>query len=175
MAFPNEDGHYSQRLRLPEVEGRKGRIPLLIDHVTLKRFGEKYIIAHGKVTEVPNLPLKKGHISEFDKQTGLPIKVVEVKSDMDPMFWVNSRVDEKGDDGLRSIKYSVVSSHPIMQIDAYHSPWTNETLNTESGIRLSVQPNALEVLNKMLITENGRFHSAMDKLAELGFDVSKYF
>jgi hypothetical protein len=78
VAWPDEYGRYSPRIRIPGV--REGEHPILIEHSKLREDPKfpglfKDVLVDGVVTELPNLPRYEGYVEEFDEKTGLPIKL----------------------------------------------------------------------------------------------------
>jgi len=82
VAWPDEYGRYSPRIRIPGVS--EGKNPILIEHSKLRDDSKfpglfKYVLVDGVVTELPNLPRYEGYVEEFDEKTGLPTKLHSLK------------------------------------------------------------------------------------------------
>lgn len=101
LAFPDSNGKYSPRLRIPDID--KGKDPLLIEQSKVEKDGDSYVLTEGRVTEVPWLPLKSGYIQGWNEDFGLPSKVGETpnKRFEGAYFWVYTNYDYH--EGLRAL------------------------------------------------------------------------
>ncbi len=101
LAFPNQERQYSPRLQLSGI--KKGKVPLLIEQSKVERSGDSYVLKEGKITEVPELPLKNGYIQDWNDDLGLPTKVGKNPNERfeGAYFWVNTNYGYH--EGLRAL------------------------------------------------------------------------
>ncbi|MBI2543380.1 MAG: hypothetical protein HYW24_04300 [Candidatus Aenigmarchaeota archaeon] len=83
------------------------RPTLLIEYAKVERFGDEYGLIYGNAIEVPEMPLKSGHIQAWDENLGLPVKVGITPNEGFETAYFRVNIEHSYDHGLRA----VVKSH----------------------------------------------------------------
>jgi len=172
LAFPNKERGYSPRLQLSGI--KKGKVPLLIEQSKVERSGESYVFTDGKITEIPELPLKSGYIQAWDKDLGLPTKVGENPSEKfeGAYFWVDT--DYSYHEGLRALVRGPWSWHDCER--RFYSPagWFPSLSSSLVGFRLGRAVSADEDFVKIprleyeaIIKEKETISQSMKNLEKL--------
>ncbi len=165
LAFPNEKAGYSPRLQNSSI--KNGNVPLLIEQSKVERDGND-VLKDGKVTEVPELPLKSGcYIQAWDDELGLPTKVGEKPNERfeGAYFWVNTDYDYH--EGLRALIRGHWHWHDRERRFGTGAYWDPSSSYSSVGFRLGRVASADEDFVKMPRTEYERLEKISKELNQL--------
>jgi len=165
LAFPNADGNYSSRLQISSI--KKGRVPLLIEQSKVERSDNGYVITDGKVTEVPELPLKDGYIQDWDEDLGLPTKVGENSNKKFKGAYFCIDTDYNYHEGLRALVHGtwVLRGHERRFITL--ADWFPYDAHCDVGFRLGRTVSADKEFVRMPRAEYEKLSKLSKELNEL--------